>query len=58
MDERELVEYAITLDRGTGIRSSLDGVVENNMLASYSHLHAASYRGFPSNFLLTCTRAK
>ena len=58
MDEKEKVEYAITLDRGTGIQGGLDGVVENNMVASYSHLHAASYRGFPSNFLLTCTRAK
>lgn len=58
MDENEKVEYAIKLDRGTGIEGGLDGVVENNMVASYSHLHAASYRGFPSNFLLTCTRAK
>ena len=58
MDEKEKVEYAIKLDRGTGIEGGFDGVVENNMLASYSHLHAASYRGFPSKFLLTCTRAK
>jgi cobyrinic acid a,c-diamide synthase len=58
MDENEKVEYAIKLDRGIGIHDGLDGIVENNMVASYSHLHAASYRGFPSNFLLTCTRAK
>jgi cobyrinic acid a,c-diamide synthase len=58
MDEKAKVKYAILLDRGTGIQGGLDGVLENNMLASYSHIHAASFRGFPSNFLKTCTRAK
>jgi Ni-sirohydrochlorin a,c-diamide synthase len=56
--EKEKVEYAIRLDRGTGIQGGQDGIVENNMVASYSHLHAASYRHFPSEFLKTCTRAK
>jgi cobyrinic acid a,c-diamide synthase len=58
MDENEKVEYAVKLDRGAGIQGGFDGVLENNMVASYSHIHAASYRGFPSNFMRTCTRAK
>src|SRR5512137_1157555 len=58
MDGDEKVEYAIRLDRGTGIHGGLDGIAKNNMIASYCHLHAASYRGFPSNFLKTCIRAK
>jgi cobyrinic acid a,c-diamide synthase len=58
LDENEKVEYAIRLDRGTGIKGGFDGIAKNNMVASYCHLHAASYRGFPSNFLKTCIRAK
>jgi cobyrinic acid a,c-diamide synthase len=58
LDGNEKVEYAIRLDRGTGIHGGLDGIAKNNMVASYCHLHAASYRGFPSNFLKTCIRAK
>jgi len=58
MDENEKVEYAVKLDRGAGIKGGLDGILENNMVASYSHIHAASYRGFPSNFMRTCIRAK
>lgn len=58
MEENAKVEYAIRLDRGTGIQGGLDGIVEKNMVASYSHLHAASYRGFPSEFLKSCAKAK
>jgi len=54
MDDNEKVEYAITLDRGMGIKGGLDGVLENNMVASYSHLHAASFRGFPAEFIRAC----
>jgi cobyrinic acid a,c-diamide synthase len=42
------VEYAIRLERGTGIEDGWDGVAEGNMVASYSHIHSASYRGFPA----------
>jgi len=58
MDEREKVEYAIRLERGTGIKDGLDGVCEGNMVASYSHIHSASYRGFPSNFIQACRERK
>ncbi len=45
------VDYAIRLVRGTGIKEGWDGVAEGNMVASYSHIHSASFRGFPSNFI-------
>jgi cobyrinic acid a,c-diamide synthase len=54
MDPGAKVEYAMKLDRGTGISEGKDGVVESNMLANYVHLHAASYRGFPAQFLAVC----
>lgn len=48
------VRYAIKLERGTGISDGLDGVVDGRMIASYSHIHSASYRGFPDVFLDAC----
>lgn len=56
MDEKEKVEYAVRLARGTGIKGGQDGVCEGQMVASYSHTHSASYRGFPSNFIRACKR--
>jgi len=47
----EDVEYAIKLQRGTGIEKGFDGVIKGNMLASYAHFHAASYREFPKHFI-------
>jgi len=52
------VDYAIKLDRGTGIEKGFDGVVEGNMLASYTHFHAASYRGFPRRFIQASREAR
>jgi Ni-sirohydrochlorin a,c-diamide synthase len=52
MDEG--VEYAVRLDRGSGIAGGEDGFKEGNLLASYMHIHGASYRGFPSNFIKAC----
>ncbi|NYT01981.1 MAG: Ni-sirohydrochlorin a,c-diamide synthase [Methanosarcinales archaeon] len=54
----EEATYAMRLDRGTGISEGRDGVVDGNMLASYVHIHAASYRGFPSAFIQACHDAK
>jgi cobyrinic acid a,c-diamide synthase len=54
MDETEKVDYAIRLARGTGIKGGQDGVCEGNMVASYSHIHSASYRGFPAEFIKAC----
>jgi cobyrinic acid a,c-diamide synthase len=52
MDED--AKYAIRLDRGTGIKNGLDGFVDGNLIASYTHVHSASYRGFPSRFISAC----
>lgn len=52
MDEN--VKYAIRLERGTGISGGWDGMCEGNMVASYTHIHSASFRGFPANFLRAC----
>jgi Ni-sirohydrochlorin a,c-diamide synthase len=51
-------EYAIKLERGTGIERGLDGFVDGNLLASYTHVHSASYRHFPSKFIAACSRSK
>jgi len=52
MDEG--VKYAIRLERGTGIKDGWDGMCEGNMVASYTHVHSASFRGFPANFMQAC----
>ncbi len=54
MDED--VDYAIHLDRGTGIKDGWDAISEGNMIASYAHIHGASYRGFPSQFIKACKK--
>ena len=48
------VKYAIRLERGTGIKGGWDGMCEGNLVASYTHVHSASFRGFPANFLRAC----
>jgi len=39
------------LDRGTGIKGELDGMLVKNTMAAYAHLHAASYTGFAGSFV-------
>jgi cobyrinic acid a,c-diamide synthase len=51
-------KYAIRLERGTGIEGGWDGLCEGNMVASYSHIHSASYRGFPREFIAACKKHK
>ena len=46
--------FAYRLDRGTGIRNGLDGLMKENTLASYTHLHAASYVPFAGKFVESC----
>lgn len=46
--------FAIRLERGTGIKGELDGILVNNTLAAYAHLHAASYTGFARSFVDFC----
>ncbi len=57
-DAGSKVEYAIRLRRGTGIENGMDGIVEGNLVASYNHFHAASYREFPSHFIKCAQRAR
>ncbi len=52
------VKYAVRLERGTGIEGGWDGVAKGNMVASYSHIHSASYRGFPREFIAACKNTK
>ncbi|AKB75567.1 Cobyrinic acid A,C-diamide synthase [Methanosarcina lacustris Z-7289] len=40
----EDAEFAITLSRGTGIKGDRDGLIVENTLGSYAHLHGAAYR--------------
>jgi len=52
MDEN--VKYAIRLERGTGIKDGWDGMYDGNLVASYTHIHSASFRGFPAEFIKAC----
>jgi cobyrinic acid a,c-diamide synthase len=56
MDEN--AKYAIHLARGTGIKDGWDGFCDGNLIASYTHIHSASFLGFPSKFLVTCKNRK
>lgn len=56
MDEK--VRYAIRLERGTGIKDGWDGMCEGNLVASYTHIHSASYRRFPADFIRACRERK
>jgi len=58
LDEGAKVEYAIRLGRGTGIENGMDGIVEGNLVASYNHFHAASYREFPRHFIKCAREAR
>lgn len=50
VDIPEDTVFAIRLDRGTGIKGELDGMLVMNTMAAYAHLHAASYTGFAGSF--------
>ncbi len=48
---KENVDFAYKMLRGEGIKDGMDGIVSKNCLASFAHLHAASYTGFAENFV-------
>ncbi|MDW7726465.1 MAG: Ni-sirohydrochlorin a,c-diamide synthase [Candidatus Methanoperedens sp.] len=54
----EDTDFAIRLERGTGIKGELDGIIVNNTMASYAHLHAVSYTGFAPSFVEFCGRMR
>ncbi|VVB97288.1 Cobyrinate a,c-diamide synthase [uncultured archaeon] len=56
IDIPEDTEFAIRLERGTGIKGELDGILVGNTMAAYAHLHAASYTGFAKSFVGFCSK--
>ncbi|MBE0515822.1 MAG: Ni-sirohydrochlorin a,c-diamide synthase [Methanophagales archaeon] len=44
-------DFAFKLLRGEGVGDGMDGIITKNCLASFAHLHAASYTGFAKNFV-------
>jgi cobyrinic acid a,c-diamide synthase len=47
-------EYAYVMRRGRGIMDGQDGLMANNTLASYAHLHFASCPDFARRFVASC----
>lgn len=52
------VKFAYRMDRGIGIKDGMDGMLVNNTLGTYTHLHAASYLPFARNFVEACAEYK
>ncbi len=50
--------FAMKLERGVGIKGELDGILVNNTLAAYAHLHAASYTDFARSFVDFCSNLR
>ena len=46
------LDYAFDLERGYGFDGSHDGVCRGNMLAAYSHIHAAGEQGWAAGLML------
>lgn len=51
-------KFAYRMDRGIGIKDGMDGMLVNNTLGSYTHLHAASYVPFARSFVDACVEHK
>jgi cobyrinic acid a,c-diamide synthase len=45
------LRYAYTVQRGHGIDGRRDGVIVNNLLASYAHLRATGGNDWPARFV-------
>lgn len=56
VDLPEDTDFAIRLERGTGIKGDIDGILVKNTLAAYAHLHAASYTKFARTFVDFCVQ--
>src|SRR3990167_2392022 len=54
IDIPEDTMFAIRLERGTGIKGGLDGILFGNTMATYAHLHAASYTDFARSYVQFC----
>jgi cobyrinic acid a,c-diamide synthase len=51
-------EFAYVLDKDKGIGHSLDGMVADNCLASYTHLHFGTDPKLAENFVRSCLKGK
>lgn len=52
------VDFAYKILRGVGIKDGRDGIITKNCLASFAHLHAASYTEFADNLVKTARTAR
>jgi len=52
------VDFAYKMLRGVGIKDGWDGIITKNCLASFAHLHAASYAEFADNLVETVRTAR
>jgi cobyrinic acid a,c-diamide synthase len=50
--------FAYKILRGEGIADGMDGIISKNCLASFTHLHAASYTGFAKNFVTSARKRR
>jgi cobyrinic acid a,c-diamide synthase len=51
-------DFAYKVLRGEGIMAGMDGIITKNCLASFAHLHAASYTEFAKNFVTSARKLK
>jgi len=51
LDNQSDVVFAYKINRGEGIVDGRDGIITKNCLASFVHLHAASYTAFAKEFV-------
>ncbi|RZN37479.1 MAG: Ni-sirohydrochlorin a,c-diamide synthase [Methanophagales archaeon ANME-1-THS] len=52
------VEFAYKMLRGVGIKDGRDGIISKNCLASFAHLHAASYTAFAENLVESARKSR
>jgi len=45
------ISMSFTVHRGKGIDGGKDGIVKNNLLATYTHIHAAGDPGWAESFI-------
>uniref|UniRef100_A0A7C3YF99 Cobyrinate a,c-diamide synthase n=1 Tax=Geoglobus ahangari TaxID=113653 RepID=A0A7C3YF99_9EURY len=50
------LEFAFKVLRGKGIMNGKDGILKDNTLATYAHIHVYSYKGFVKNFVKSASK--
>jgi cobyrinic acid a,c-diamide synthase len=54
----EEIRYAFEVKRGHGLNGPQDGVCKKNLLATYTHIHAAGNRSWAERFIRTARQLK